>query len=163
MQVMNRSWLAAVLLLPGLAGNTAYAAAQELAGHWACPAELRLAAVGQNALTLALSTRSRLHPEGGYSSEGEGVVQFGPWPLPLAATSRGQWLRDGEHLTITVEALQLSPATATATELQRQMIRQLEPMLPRLPYTQTARIIGETRSGLVLEDEFGERYTCSRL
>jgi hypothetical protein len=163
MQVMNRSWLAMALLLPGLAGNAAHAAAQELAGHWACPAELRLAAVGQNALTLALSTRSHLSPEGGYSSEGEGVVQFGPWPLPLAATSRGQWLREGERLMITVEAVQLSPATATATELQRQMIRQLEPMLPRMPYAQNARIVDETRSRLVLEDEFGERYTCSRL
>jgi hypothetical protein len=161
--MMNRSWLAMALLLPGLAGTAAHAAAQELVGHWACPAELQLAAVGQSTLTVSLSTRSHLGPEGGYSSEGEGVVQFGPWPLPLAATSRGQWLHEGEHLTITVEAVQLSPATATATELQRQMIRQLEPMLPRLPYTQTARIVGETASGLVLEDEFGERYTCSRL
>jgi hypothetical protein len=163
MQVMKRSWLAAALLLPGLAGNAAHAAAKELAGHWACPAELRLAAVGRNTLTLALSTRSHLHPEGGYSSEGEGVVQFGPWPLPLAATSRGLWLREGEQLTITVETVQLSPATATTTELQRQMIRQLEPMLPELPYTQTTRIVDETRSHLVLEDAFGARYTCSRL
>jgi hypothetical protein len=48
-------------------------------------------------------------------------------------------------------------------ELQRYLIQQLTSLFPELPHTQTTRILAETPTQVVLEDAFGERYTCSRL
>ena len=135
----------------------------ELAGYWSCPTKLPLAAVGQTELTLQLHTRSHLNPEGRYESEADAIVHLGRWPLTLAATSRGQWLREQQDLTVTVETLELSPGSTLGVELQRHLIQQLTLLFPELPHTQTTRILAETPAQLVLEDAFGERYTCSRL
>jgi hypothetical protein len=99
------SWRDLVLLLLVAGGLSTEATSSELAGHWSCPTKLQLAAVGQSELTLQLDTRSHLHPEGRYESEGDAIVHLGRWPLTLAATSRGQWLREQQDVTVTVEAL----------------------------------------------------------
>lgn len=160
--MLNRSWLKAALLSVSVVGCSVAAAAPELAGDWHCPVQLHLAAVGQSELTLKLTTRSRLHAEGHYDSEGEAVVLLGPWPLTLAATSQGQWWRDGPQLTLAIDALELSPGSTRGVELQHLVIQQLTPMLPPLPHTETAHIVSETPGQMVLEDASGERFTCSR-
>jgi hypothetical protein len=160
---MKGSWRDLVLLLLVAGGLSTEATSSELAGHWSCPTKLQLAAVGQSELTLQLDTRSHLHPEGRYESEGDAIVHLGRWPLTLAATSRGQWLREQQDVTVTVEALELSPGSTLGVELQRYLIQQLTSLFPELPHTQTTRILAETPTQVVLEDAFGERYTCSRL
>ena len=139
------------------------AAAPELAGHWACPAQVQLVAVGQNRLNLQLSTRSHLRSDGHYESAGDAVVQVGLWPLTLAANSRGQWRRDRQQLTVTVEALELEPGSTSAVEVQRLLIQQINALLPDFPHTQVTQIVAESATQLVLEDEFGTQYTCTRL
>jgi hypothetical protein len=160
---MKGSWRDLVLLLLVAGGLSTEATSSELAGHWSCPTKLQLAAVGQSELTLQLDTRSHLHPEGRYESEGDAIVHLGRWLLTLAATSRGQWLREQQDVTVTVEALELSPGSTLGVELQRYLIQQLTSLFPELPHTQTTRILAETPTQVVLEDAFGERYTCSRL
>lgn len=160
---MKGSWRHLVLILLVAGGFATEAASSELAGHWSCPTTLQLVAVGQSELTLQLNTRSHLRPEGRYESEGDAIVHLGRWPLTLAATSRGQWLREQQEVTVTVEALELSPGSTLGVELQRYLIRQLTSLFPELPHTQTTRILAETPTQLVLEDAFGEQYTCSRL
>ncbi len=160
---MKGSWRDVVLLLILAGGLATEAAGSELAGHWSCPTTLQLAAVGQSELTLELNTRSHLRPEGRYESKGDAVVHLGRWPLTLAAASRGQWLREQQDVTVIVEALELLPASNLGVELQRHLIRQLTSLFPKLPHRQTLRILAETPTQLVLEDAFGEEYTCSRL
>jgi hypothetical protein len=160
---MKGSWRDLVLLLLVTGGFATEAAGSGLAGYWSCPTTLQLAAVGPSELTLQLHTRSHLHPEGRYESEGDAIVHLGRWPLTLAATSRGQWLREQQDVTVTVEALELSPGSTLGVELQRYLIQQLTSLFPELPHTQTTRILAETPTQLVLEDAFGEQYTCSRL
>lgn len=160
---MKGFWRHLVTLLLVAGGFATEAAGSELAGHWSCPTKLQLAAVGQSELTLQLNTRAHLRPEGRYESEGDAIVRLGRWPLTLATTSRGQWLREQQDVTVTVEALELSPGSTLGVELQRQLIQQLAALFPELPHTQTTRIIAETPTQLVLEDAFGEQYTCSRL
>lgn len=160
---MRRSWGHLVLILLVAGGFATETASSELAGYWSCPTTIQLAAVGQSELTLQLNTRSHLRPEGRYESTGEAIVHLGRWPLTLAAGSRGQWLREQQEVTVTVEALELSPGSTLGVELQRYLIRQLTPLFPELPHTQTTRILAETPTQLVLEDAFGEQYTCSRL
>lgn len=160
---MNRSWVRYALFFVAATGGTADAAGPELSGYWSCPATMQLAAVGQNQLNLQLDTRSHLRPEGRFESEGDAIVQLGRWPLALAATSHGRWSREQERVTVTVEALELSPGSPTGVELQRYMIQQLKALFPELPHTQVTHILVETPTQLVLEDAFGEQYTCSRL
>jgi hypothetical protein len=160
---MKGSWRDVVLLLLVAGGFATEAAASELAGHWSCPTELQLAAIGQSELTLQLNTRSHLRPGGRYDSAGEAIVHLGRWPLTLAATSRGQWLREQQDVTVTVEALELSPGSTLGVEMQRYLIQQLTALFPELPHTQTTRILAETPTQMVLEDSFGEQYTCTRL
>jgi hypothetical protein len=136
---------------------------QELSGHWVCPAQLQLVAVGQSQLNLQLDTQSHLREDGRYESSGDATVQFGMWPLALNAVSRGEWRRDRQQLTFTVEALELSPGSRSAVELQRYLIQQITTLFPDLPYTQVAQILSESPTQLVLEDEMGRQYTCSRL
>lgn len=160
---MNNSWLSVALGFVLLSTPAPEAAGRELAGLWSCPATLQLALLGRSELSLQLNTRSRLHQEGRYESDGDAVVHFGVWPLTLGATSRGQWRRDQQQMTVTVEALELSPGSASGVELQRVLIQQLTALFPELPHTHTTRILAETPAQLTLEDESGQRYTCSRL
>ncbi|TVP88293.1 MAG: hypothetical protein EA347_06255 [Thioalkalivibrio sp.] len=124
---------------------------------------MQVAAVGQTELTVEVNTRAALSPEGRYESEGDAIVRLGRWPLTLDATSHGQWVREQQDVTITVEALELSPGSSFGVEVQRQLAQQLASLLPELPHTQTTRILSETPRQLVLEGASGERYTCSRL
>ena len=160
---MKGFWRDLVLLLLVAGALATEAASSGLAGYWSCPTKLQLAAVGQSELTLQLNTRAHLRPEGRYESEGDAIVHLGRWPLTLAAASRGQWLREQQDVTVTVETLELSPASTLGVELQRQLIQQITSLFPELPHTQTTRIVAETPTRLVLEDAFGEQYTCSRL
>ncbi|MCA1790439.1 MAG: hypothetical protein LC667_11475 [Thioalkalivibrio sp.] len=160
---MKSSWRNLLLLLLVSGGLATDAASSEMVGYWSCPTKLQLAAVGQSELTLQLNTRAHLRPEGRYESEGDAIVRLGRWPLTLAATSRGQWLREQQDVTVTVETLELSPGSALGVELQRYLIQQITSLFPELPHTQTTRILAETPTQLVLEDAFGEQYTCSRL
>jgi hypothetical protein len=160
---MNRSWIRSALFFVVAVGSVTVAAAAELSGQWSCPATMQLVAVGQNQLNLQLDTRSHLRPEGRYESEGDAIVQLGRWPLLLSATSHGSWVRQQDRVTVTVEALELSPGSTSGVELQRYMIQQLKALFPELPHTQVTHILVETPTQLVLEDAFGEQYTCSRL
>ena len=160
---MNRSWIRSALFFVVAVGSATAAADPDLSGHWSCPATMQLAAVGQNQLSLQLDTRSHLRPEGRYESEGDAIVQLGRWPLLLSATSHGSWVRQQDRVTVTVEALELSPGSTSGVELQRYMIQQLKALFPELPHTQVTQILVETPTQLVLEDAFGEQYTCSRL
>lgn len=160
---MNRFRLGIVFGLLVLSTPVADASSsRDLAGQWNCPATLQLELLGRSQLSLQLDTRSRLHPQGRYESEGDAIVHFGVWPLTLGATSQGQWRRDQQQVTLTVEALELSPGSASAVELQRVLIQQLTTLFPELPHTHTTRILAETTTQLVLEDESGQRYTCTR-
>jgi hypothetical protein len=160
---MKDSWRNLVLLVLVAGGLATEAVSSDLAGYWSCPTTLQLAAVGQSELTLQLNTRSHLRPEGRYESAGDAIVHMGRWPLTLAATSHGQWLRDQQDVTVTVEALELSPGSTLGVELQRYLIQQITSLFPELPHTQTTRILAETPTRLLLEDASGEQYTCSRL
>jgi hypothetical protein len=160
---MKISWIRYALLFVVAAGAAAQATGRELNGYWSCPATMQLAAVGQNQLSLQLKTRSHLRSEGRYESEGDAIVQLGRWPLTLAATSHGRWVREQERVTVTVEALELAPGSTSGVELQRYVIQQLKALFPTFPHTQVTHILVETPSQLVLEDEFGEQYTCNRL
>ncbi len=159
----NRPWPAVALCIGLALAATTAADTRALEGDWACPAEMQLAAIGQNQLNLQVDTRSRLDSDGRYQSEGDAVVQFGAWPLTLIATSEGQWRREQQHLTVTVEALELAPGSASGVELQQYLIRQITPLIPDLPHTEVARIVTESPGQLVLEDAFGEQHTCRRL
>ncbi len=160
---MNRFWIRHALFFVVAIGGLAEAADPELSGYWSCPATMQLATVGQNQLNLQLNTRSHLSSGGRYESEGDAIVQLGRWPLALAATSHGRWLREQERVTVTVEALELSPGSTTGVELQNYLIQQLTSLFPPFPHTQVTHILVETPTQLVLEDEFGEQYTCHRL
>jgi hypothetical protein len=160
---VNRSSILYALFLVLAAGSAADAAGRELSGYWSCPTTMQLAAVGQNQLNLQLNTRSHLRSEGSYESKGDAIVQLGRWPLTLAATSHGRWVREQERVTVTVEALDLSPGSTMGVELQRYVIEQLTSLFPELPHTQVTHILVETPTQLVLEDAFGEQYTCNRL
>ncbi len=142
---------------------TAHAADVDLVGHWQCPTQLRLGVAGQSDLALKVDTRSHLRADGRFNTDGDAIVNFGPWPLVLAGTSRGQWRRDRRQLTLTLETLELAPGSAQAVELQRYLIQQLMPMLPQMPHTETVTILRESRSELLLEDEFGEQFSCIRI
>ncbi len=159
---MKRFWSGLAVSVLVASSAVAQARGQELAGHWVCPAQVQLVAVGQNQLNLQLNTRSQLHSDGRYESFGDAVVQFGLWPLTLAATSSGQWLRDRQQFTVTVEALELSPGSASAVEIQRLLIQQITALLPDFPHTQVAQIVAESPTHLLLEDELGRQYTCNR-
>lgn len=141
----------------------AHAADVDLVGHWQCPTQLRLGLAGPGDFPLKVNTRSRLSADGRFSSDGDAIVNFGPWPLVLAGTSRGQWRRDRQLLTLTLETLELVPGAPQAVELQRYLIQQLTPMLPEMPHTETATILRETRNELLIEDEFGEQFSCIRI
>jgi len=160
---MNRFWPGLAFCILLASSSLAPVHGQELVGHWACPAQVQLVAVGQNQLNLQLNTRSHLRSDGSYESLGDAVVQFGLWPLTLAATSEGQWWRDGQQFTVTVEALELSPGSTSAVEVQRLLIQQITALLPDFPHTQITQIVAESASRLLLEDEFGRQYTCNRL
>ena len=160
---MNRSGIRSALFVVMAVGSATAGADPELSGYWSCPATMQLAAVGQNQLTLKLDTRSHLRSEGRYESEGDAIVQLGMWPLPLSATSHGSWAREQDRVTVTVESLELSPGSTSGVELQRYMIQQLRTLFPVFPHTQVAQILVETSTQLVLEDAFGEQYTCTRL
>ncbi|WP_196799398.1 MULTISPECIES: hypothetical protein [unclassified Thioalkalivibrio] len=160
---MNRSWPVLGLCISLVFAGAAWADTTELDGDWACPAVMQLAAIGSSQLNLQLDTRSRLHPDGRYKSEGDAVAQFGLWPLTLIATSEGQWQREEQQLTLTVEALDLSPGSPSGVELQRQLIRQITTRLPELPHTEVTRIVTESPTRLVVEHASGEQYTCQRL
>ncbi len=142
---------------------SAHAADVDLVGRWQCPTQLRLGVAGQSDLAMKVNTRSILRADGGFNTDGDAIVNFGPWPLVLAGTSRGQWRRDRQQLTLTLETLELAPGSAQAVELQRYLIQQLVPMLPQMPHTETATILRESGSELLLEDEFGEQFSCIRL
>lgn len=161
--MINRTWPRVVLGLWLTLATATAAETRALEGEWACPADLQLATIGQNQLRLQLETRSRLRPDGRYRSEGDAVVQFGPWPLTLIATSEGQWRREQQHLTVTVEALELAPGSASGVELQRSLVRQISALIPELPHTEVARIVTESPGQLVVEDALGEQHTCRRL
>ena len=62
-----------------------------------------------------------------------------------------------------VEALELEPGSTSAVEVQRLLIQQINALLPDLPHTQVTQIVAESAAQLVLEDEFGTQYTCTRL
>jgi len=160
---MNRFWPGLAFCIVVASGSMAQVQAKELAGHWACPAQVQLVAVGQNQLSLQLNTRSHLRSDGSYESLGDAVVQFGLWPLTLAATSEGQWWRDQQQFTVTVEALELSPGSTSAVEVQRLLIQQITALLPDFPHTQVTQIVAESPTRLLLEDESGRQYTCKRL
>lgn len=163
MRRMASSWVGTVIGMFLVFSGVAQAGGPELAGHWACPAQLQLAAVGQNQLNLQLNTRSHLRSDGRYESSGDAVVVFGLWPLTLAANSRGQWWRDRKQLTVAVEALDLAPGSTSAVEVQRLLIQQINALLPDFLYIQVTQIVAESAAQLVLEDEFGTQYTCTRL
>jgi hypothetical protein len=161
---MNKgSCVVAALLLMGVCPGASVASPRDLAGHWACPGELRLAAAGQTELTLELSTRTHLRSGGRYESVGEAVLRLGRWPLKLAANSHGQWQRNAEQVALTVENLELTPGSSTGIEFQQTVIQQLHSMLPEFPHAQSARIASESDTQVVLEDESGQRHTCSRI
>ena len=160
---MNRFWPALAFCLLLASSSIAQVHGQELAGQWACPAQVQMVAVGQNQLNLQLNTRSHLRSDGRYQSFGDAVVQFGLWPLTLAATSEGVWWRDGQQFTVTVEALELSPGSTSAVEVQRLLIQQITALLPDFPHTQVTQIVAESPTQLLLADEFGRQYTCNRL
>jgi hypothetical protein len=162
-RLMARFWLALAACTLLATSSVAQAHGLKLSGHWACPAQLQLVAVGQSELSLQLDTQSHLREDGGYESSGDATVQFGMWPLALNATSRGEWRRDRQQLTVTVEALELSPGSRSGVELQRYLIQQITALFPDLPHTQVAQILSESPTQLVLEDEIGRQYTCSRL
>lgn len=158
---MNLSVRVAALLVGTLcAGAPPQAESGDaLVGDWHCPMELDLNAN----LPLAVTARPTLGADGVYRGEADAVMTVGQWPLTLRAHSRGRWQRDGEQLHLLIERLELSPGSDTGVELQRQLIRQLEPRLPALPYEQTVRIVDDDGYGLVLEDAAGERYACTRV
>lgn len=139
------------------------AAEVDLVGHWQCPTQLRLGLLGQAELPMQVTTRAQLSADGSFSSDGDALVNFGPWPLMLAGASRGQWQRDRQQLTLTLETLELTPGGPQAVELQRLLIQQLGPMLPEMPHTETATILRESATELLLEDDFGEAFTCTRI
>ncbi|MCC5869021.1 MAG: hypothetical protein JJU27_10945 [Gammaproteobacteria bacterium] len=112
---------------------------------------------------MKVNTRSQLFADGRFSSNGDAIVNFGPWPLVVAGTSRGHWRRDRQQLTLTLESLELAPGSPQAVELQRYLIQQLLPMLPEMPHTETATILRESSTELLLEDEFGEQFSCIRI
>lgn len=141
-------------------GAAPHAASNDaLAGDWHCPMELRL----NGNLPLAVAAWPTLGADGIYRGQADAVMALGQWPLTLRAHSHGRWHRDGEHLHLVVERLELAPGSDVGVELQRQLIRQLEPRLPALPYEETVRIIDDDGYGLVLEDTAGERYACTRV
>lgn len=165
MQVVRSLVTGVAVILLGTAPLwfVAQAADGDLAGRWQCPTQLRLGLTGQGDLPMKVNTRSHLFADGRFSSDGDAIVNFGPWPLILAGTSRGHWRRDRQQLTLTLETLELAPGSPQAPELQRYLIQQLLPMLPEMPHRETATILRESRSELLLEDEFGEQFSCTRI
>jgi len=146
---MKGSWHSRALLFLVAGGFAAEAASSGLAGSWSCPTTLQVAAVGQTELTVEVNTRADLGPEGRYESEGEAIVRLGRWPLTLAATSHGRWLHEQQDVTITVEALELSPGSAFGAELQRQVAQQLASLLPPTTlYADHAHSRGNTDAAL---------------
>jgi hypothetical protein len=160
---MTRFWPALAVCLLLASTGLGRVQATELSGHWTCPAQLQLAVIGQTQLNLQVDTQSHLRTDGRYVSSGDAVVQLGVWPLTLTTTSWGAWRRDRQQLMVTVEALNLSPGSGSAVELQRHLIQQITALFPELPHTEVTRIRSESPTQLVLEDESGRQYTCSRL
>lgn len=163
MRIVIRNWTGLAAFIVLVFGVATQAQASELAGHWSCPAQLQLVSLGQSQLNLDLNTRSRLYPDGRYESTGDAMVSFGVWPLKLAATSRGQWWREGQQVTVEVEALELAPGSASGVEIQRLLIQQLTALFPDLPHTEVTEIVAESPGQLMLKDESGRQYLCTRL